>query len=96
MIRSSPNWWVTQSIKSEDFRRLWTRHEVRARTSGTAHLLHPQKLEITGTDRQIIVIYHVLPGSDAAERLALLANITATNEQLAPVPAGSPTDRHPG
>ncbi|MFD3450722.1 helix-turn-helix transcriptional regulator [Streptomyces sp. NPDC058691] len=93
------------SIKSEDFRRLWARHDVRARISGSAHLLHPQigpvslnfqKLEIIGTDRQIIVIYHVPPGSDAAERLALLANITATDEQLAPVPAGSPTDHQPG
>ncbi|MFF4978318.1 helix-turn-helix transcriptional regulator [Streptomyces sp. NPDC001083] len=93
------------SIRSEDFRRLWARHDVRARTSGTAHLLHPQvgpvslnfqKLEITGTDRQIIVIYHVPPGSDAAERLALLANMAATTRQLAPVPAGSPTDRQPG
>ncbi|MEU0040538.1 transcriptional regulator, partial [Streptomyces sp. NPDC006333] len=92
------------SIRSEDFRRLWARHDVRARTSGTAHLLHPQigpvslnfqKLEITGTDRQIVVIYHVPPGSDAAERLSLLANIAATTEQLAPVPTSSSNDRYP-
>ncbi|MFE2540961.1 helix-turn-helix transcriptional regulator [Actinacidiphila glaucinigra] len=92
------------SIKSDDFRRLWARHDVRARTSGTAHLLHPQigpvslnfqKLEITGADRQIIVIYHVPPGSEAAERLALLANITATTEHLDPVPAGSSADVQP-
>jgi transcriptional regulator with XRE-family HTH domain len=75
------------SVRSDEFRRLWARHEVKPRTSGTALLQHPQvgtlelnheKLAVTGTDGQILVTFHAAPDSDAGESLTLLAHLAAT------------------
>jgi transcriptional regulator with XRE-family HTH domain len=72
------------SVRSDEFRRLWARHDVRPRTSGVARIHHPQvgllelnyeKLAVTGADGQLLVIYHAEPGSQATERLALLAHL---------------------
>jgi transcriptional regulator with XRE-family HTH domain len=72
------------SLKSERFRRLWARHDVRPRTSGTTAVHHPQvgvlelrceKLAITGSDRQVLVAYHAEPGSASARGLVLLASL---------------------
>jgi transcriptional regulator with XRE-family HTH domain len=77
------------SVRSEEFRRLWARHDVRPRTSGAALLQHPQvgpmrlsyeKLAITGTDGQVLVLFHAAPGSAAADSLALLARLAAEPE----------------
>jgi transcriptional regulator with XRE-family HTH domain len=74
------------SVRSEHFRRLWARHDVKPRTSGTSLLDHPQvgplelsyeKLGINGTDGQLLVIYHAEPGSAAAQGLRLLSTIAA-------------------
>jgi transcriptional regulator with XRE-family HTH domain len=82
------------SVRSDDFRRLWARQEVRTKGSGTSRIRHPQlgelelgyeKLAIQGTDRQLLVIYHAEPGSVTQERLALL-------ETLAPHPSPSRVD----
>ncbi|WP_426567408.1 hypothetical protein [Streptomyces canus] len=82
------------SERSGEFRRLWARHEVKPRTSGSALLHHPQvsplefgyeKLAVTGTDGQILVIFHAAPDSDAAESLALLAHLTSTPDPAASV-----------
>jgi transcriptional regulator with XRE-family HTH domain len=70
------------SVRSEPFRRLWARHDVRARKSGTCVLMHPQvgrlalqfeKLSIADTDGQVLVIYHAKPGGASAQALARLA-----------------------
>ncbi|MDO8213520.1 helix-turn-helix domain-containing protein [Conexibacter sp. CPCC 206217] len=75
------------SIRSDHFRRLWARHDVRPRTGGgVRRLQHPQvgalelhyeKLAVTGSDGQTIVVYHADPGSASAQGLALLASIAA-------------------
>jgi transcriptional regulator with XRE-family HTH domain len=75
------------SVRSDHFRRLWARHDVRARTSGgTRHMYHPQvgelelhyeNLQIAGTDGQALIIYHADPGSRAEQALALLATLAA-------------------
>jgi transcriptional regulator with XRE-family HTH domain len=75
------------SVRSDHFRNLWARHDIRARTSGgTRHLYHPQvgelelhyeNLQISGTDGQTLIIYHADPGSRAAQALALLATLAA-------------------
>jgi transcriptional regulator with XRE-family HTH domain len=76
------------SVRSERFRRLWARHDVRPKRSGTTRIDHPlvgplelsyEKLPIPDTDRQTLVIYHPASGSASAQALALLAN-TATEE----------------
>ncbi|MDX3852688.1 helix-turn-helix transcriptional regulator [Streptomyces sp. AK02-01A] len=74
------------SARSEEFRRLWARHDVRPRTSGISRMNHPrvgplelnfEKLSINGTDGQLLVVYHAEPGSPAAQSLALLSTIAA-------------------
>jgi transcriptional regulator with XRE-family HTH domain len=77
------------SIKSEDFRRLWARHDVHTRTGGTSLLEHPEvgalelrheKLTISGTDGHTLVAYHAEPGSPSAQALAILGSLTATHD----------------
>jgi transcriptional regulator with XRE-family HTH domain len=73
------------SLRSESFRRLWARHDVRPKGRGTSTIDHPQvgrlkltytKLPIPDTDRQTLSIYHAAPGSPTAQALALLATTT--------------------
>jgi transcriptional regulator with XRE-family HTH domain len=73
------------SLASPRFRQLWARHDVRARRGASMHFDHPQvgelrlnreKLEISGTEGQMLVIYHPDAGSDNADKLALLASAT--------------------
>jgi transcriptional regulator with XRE-family HTH domain len=75
------------SLASERFRRLWARHDVRARQGAPMHIDHPQvgelrlnreKLNITGTAGQMLVIYHPDAGTENAGKLALLASATLT------------------
>jgi transcriptional regulator with XRE-family HTH domain len=71
------------SVRSDHFRTLWARHDIRARISGgTRHMHHPQigelelhyeNLRISGTDGQTLIIYHADPGSRTAQALARLA-----------------------
>jgi transcriptional regulator with XRE-family HTH domain len=71
------------SVKSETFRRLWSRHDVRPQTGGGIHHMHhPQvgdlelhydKFAVTGSDGQLLVIYHAEPASRTEQALSLLA-----------------------
>jgi len=87
------------SLRSERFRALWARQDVRHKSTGISLLKHPQvgrlelryeKLLIPTTDRQTLVTYHAEPGSESEERLRLLATISAPGA----VP-GSPALPHP-
>jgi transcriptional regulator with XRE-family HTH domain len=78
------------SVRSERFRQLWARHDVRPRRGRTSLLTHPQvgdielkknKLTIGGTDSMTLVVFHATPGSRDAELLALLGSLTASNEE---------------
>jgi transcriptional regulator with XRE-family HTH domain len=75
------------SLASPRFRQLWARHDVRARRGASMHVDHPQvgelwlnreKLNISGTEGQMLVIYHPDAGSDNADKLALLASAMLT------------------
>ncbi|KUN26177.1 XRE family transcriptional regulator [Streptomyces antibioticus] len=71
------------SVKSEDFRRLWATHDVKEKSYGVKHLMHPLVGELTlnfesfhladGTD-QALITYSAEPGSPSAEALRLLAS----------------------
>ena len=83
------------SLSSAHFRELWARHDVVKYEGAALTMNHPdvgplalyrEKLLITGTDGQLLVIYHPEPGA-AADKLALLAS-------LAP-PAPAPHKRLP-
>ncbi|WP_406466433.1 helix-turn-helix transcriptional regulator [Streptomyces sp. NBC_01594] len=81
------------SVRSEEFRQLWARHEVAPRTSGSTLVVHPQvgpmelsyeKLAVTGTDGQVLVFFHAAPHSEAAQSLALLAHIAHADAAFDP------------
>jgi hypothetical protein len=66
------------SLRSEHFRRLWARHDVRGIGGGAARLDHPrlgmlelsrEKLPIGDSGGQLLVIYHAAPGSASAAAL---------------------------
>lgn len=89
------------SVRSEEFRRLWARHDVKARTSGSSIVRHPQvgamelsyeKLAVTGADGLVLVLFHAAPDSEAARSMALLAQIAAEGASTGP----RPTDVEPG
>ncbi|MER5181690.1 hypothetical protein ABT009_25585 [Streptomyces sp. NPDC002896] len=72
------------SLRSERFRRLWARQDVKHKATGTSLLQHPQvgtlelhyeKLLIPGAAGQTLVTYHARPGTDSEERLRLLASL---------------------
>lgn len=78
------------SLGSEDFRRLWARHDVRQLAGATVRMWHPEvgelelrreKLGVGGTDGQLLVVHHAEPGSPSARALALLGSLAATQTQ---------------
>jgi transcriptional regulator with XRE-family HTH domain len=80
------------SVRSERFRQLWARHDVRPKRSSATRIDHPvvgplelsyEKLPIPDTDRQMLSIYHAEPGSPSAQALALL--LTTAAEEPEPV-----------
>ncbi|MFI2200049.1 helix-turn-helix domain-containing protein [Streptomyces sp. NPDC020192] len=81
------------SLRSERFRILWARHEVRPRRGRTSHLTHPQvgdldlhstKLSVDGTDGLTLVVFHAEPGSRSAELLDILGSLSAPAHGAAP------------
>ena len=75
------------SLASPRFRQLWARHDVLARHGAPVRINHPQvgelrlnreKLSINGTAGQMLAIYHPDPGTDNADKLALLASAMLT------------------
>ncbi|MFG2461206.1 helix-turn-helix transcriptional regulator [Streptomyces sp. NPDC048523] len=76
------------SLKSEDFRRLWADHQVKACMYGVKRVRHPvaglltlpyESLVLPETPDRTLVAYTPEPGSETAERLALLASWTSTS-----------------
>jgi transcriptional regulator with XRE-family HTH domain len=74
------------SLKSEEFRRLWARHDVREKTSGTKRFVHPvvgelslgyESFAIGGAPGQILVVYHAEPGGRDERALKLLESVAA-------------------
>ena len=74
------------SLKSEDFRRLWARHDVSEKTHGRKRFVHPlvgeleldfESFTVAGAVEQMLVVYIAEPGSASEQALALLASIVA-------------------
>ncbi|MFF8732725.1 helix-turn-helix domain-containing protein [Streptomyces sp. NPDC015171] len=81
------------SLRSERFRTLWARHEVRPRRGRVSRLSHPQvgdldlhsdKLSVDGTDGLTLVVFHAEPGSRSAELLDILGSLTAPRPGTGP------------
>ncbi|GII57345.1 transcriptional regulator [Planotetraspora thailandica] len=73
------------SLVSGHFRRMWARHDVRARSRETVRVHHPDVGELTlrfegfsanSTPGQSLVIGHTDPGSPSADALAQLGRLT--------------------
>lgn len=74
------------SVKSEEFRRMRARHDVRDKTSGIKTFRSPlvgelalrfEAFAVVGAPGQTMYVFHPEPGTRAAESLALLAGLTA-------------------
>jgi transcriptional regulator with XRE-family HTH domain len=74
------------SARSDDFRRLWARHDVALAPLRSQHVNHPDvgplELEveafmIAGADRQTLIVYHASPGSDSDRGLRRLADLVS-------------------
>jgi transcriptional regulator with XRE-family HTH domain len=69
------------TAKSEEFRRLWERHEVGCGNPGTMRMRHPlgefdlipESMVLDGDDDQRLLTYHAEPGSSSEEALRTLA-----------------------
>jgi hypothetical protein len=91
------------SIKSPDFRRLWSRHDVRPMHGALPRIgirhpqlgpidLYHQKLEIPYTDGQILGLLYAEPGSKSEQAVAMLA---ATMDEPHAAPSPDEPVRHP-
>jgi hypothetical protein len=73
------------SVKSDLFRRLWSRHDAKPHPGGGVHHLrnpivgdielHYEKFAVTGADGQLLVVYRAEPGSPSADALTLLGSL---------------------
>lgn len=76
------------SLKSDRFRQLWARHDVRSAQEVTFRIRHPQvgalellveKSQVVGNTGLEMMLLHAEPGSRSAEALALLASLDASS-----------------
>lgn len=81
------------STRSEDFRRLWSRHDVREHHHGVTRFQHPlagaltlsfETLQLPDGSDQTLTIHHATPNSPTSENLRLLTSWGASGP--APVP----------
>jgi transcriptional regulator with XRE-family HTH domain len=70
------------SVRSDLFRRLWARHDIQVKADAARIFnhpivgrleLHPEKLQIAGTEGILVVVYHPDVGSPSERALARLA-----------------------
>lgn len=86
------------SLASDTFRALWARHDVVRWQGSSTTLNHPQvgeltlyreKLAITGTAGQLLVLYHPEPRTEHADKLALLASYALPMHDATAQPSGT-------
>jgi transcriptional regulator with XRE-family HTH domain len=79
------------SAHSEDFARLWARHDVLPKVGGTRRLRHPlvgsmelrhEKLAVTGSGGQLLVIHHAEPGTPSAAAFARLRAVAEADRTV--------------
>ncbi|SEG95797.1 Helix-turn-helix domain-containing protein [Nonomuraea solani] len=77
------------SIRSEAFRRLWARHDIRQKTHETKRFRHPlvgelslhyESMTVNSAPGRQLIVYQADPGSSSEEALSLLGSLTADPE----------------
>lgn len=77
------------SLKSEDFRRMWARHDVKEKANGVKRFAHPivgeftlayESFSVGSAPGQLLVVYHAEPGGPDEQALALLGTIAAGDQ----------------
>ena len=81
------------SVRSELFRRLWARHDVRRHPGGGVYrTTHPHvgdlelrydKFTVADAEDQVLVVYQAEPGSTSAEALTLLSSLVPDGQSAA-------------
>lgn len=88
------------SLKSDEFRQLWARHDVQQGLSGDQIVVHPvagvihlhnHTFAVEGANGQTLLVGHPTPGSPDAQALALLAAQAADLD----TPSPEPQTHHP-
>ncbi|WP_114423533.1 helix-turn-helix domain-containing protein [Nocardioides houyundeii] len=83
------------SLASPRFRELWARHDVKGQWGAPMEFDHPQvgemtlnreRLAVGGIDGLHLVVYHPDAGSEAADKLALLASAALPTVEAEPMP----------
>ncbi|TQL66984.1 helix-turn-helix protein [Nocardioides albertanoniae] len=78
------------SLASERFRKLWARHDVKALAGGSMLFDHPQvgslrlhrqKFTLSDGSGLILGTFHAEPGSESAEKLALLGSLAPAEDE---------------
>ncbi len=78
------------SVRSDEFRQLWARHDIDATAPhifGLDHplvgpvTLKPERFAVVGTEAQVLVVHHAEPGSSSARALNLLAGMLTGDER---------------
>ncbi|MEU3844130.1 helix-turn-helix transcriptional regulator [Streptomyces sp. NPDC028635] len=73
-------------VKSEEFAALWQRYEVRHRTNGRKHFIHPatgtmtlsyEAYEVARTEGHRLIVYQAEPGSPDHDAMVLLGHADA-------------------
>ena len=77
------------SLRSEEFRRLWARHDIRQKARESKRFRHPvvgeltldyESLTVNGAPGQQLVVYQADPGSPSEHALSLLGSLTAGDD----------------
>ncbi|GAA1892887.1 helix-turn-helix transcriptional regulator [Streptantibioticus ferralitis] len=84
------------SLRSEEFRRLWARHDIRQKARETKRFRHPlvgeltldyESLAVNSAPGQQLVVYQAESGSPSEHALSLLGSLTATESAEAVRPS---------
>lgn len=90
------------SMKSEEFRRWWARHDVREKTHGRKRMRHPivgpltlfyETLALRGDPDQVLVTYVAEPRSESEMALRLLDSMTEARPAAEPGASARPAER---
>jgi hypothetical protein len=88
------------SLRSEEFRRLWARHDIRRKTAESKRFRHPlvgeltldyESLTVNSAPGQQLVVYQAEPGSPSEQALALLGSLAAAEAGVSDEVSGEGT-----